>query len=71
MISINISDLITLKDYFFTYAHCEIHPTKCLGVNASIISFPDHNQYPRNVYQSAIGKREIGIYSTDFNIWIL
>ena len=39
-----------------TYTHCEIHPSMILGVCASIIPFPDHNQSPRNTYQSAMGK---------------
>jgi hypothetical protein len=26
------------------YTHCEIHPAMILGVCASIIPFPDHNQ---------------------------
>lgn len=35
-----------------TFTHCEIHPSMILGVCASIIPFPDHNQSPRNTYQS-------------------
>jgi DNA-directed RNA polymerase II subunit RPB2 len=31
-----------------TWTHCEIHPAMILGVCASIIPFPDHNQSPRN-----------------------
>lgn len=27
-----------------TYTHCEIHPSMILGICASIIPFPDHNQ---------------------------
>jgi DNA-directed RNA polymerase II subunit RPB2 len=27
-----------------TWTHCEIHPSMILGVCASIIPFPDHNQ---------------------------
>ncbi|PRQ48401.1 putative DNA-directed RNA polymerase [Rosa chinensis] len=30
--------------YSDTYAHCKIHPSLILGVCASIIPFPDHNQ---------------------------
>ena len=30
--------------YCSTYTHCKIHPAMILGVCASIISFPDHNQ---------------------------
>lgn len=43
--------------YCSTYTHCEIHPSMILGVCASIIPFPDHNQSPRNTYQSAMGKQ--------------
>lgn len=37
--------------YCDSYTHCEIHPAMILGVCASIIPFPDHNQSPRNTYQ--------------------
>ena len=31
-----------------TWTHCEIHPSMILGVCASIIPFPDHNQVRRS-----------------------
>ena len=43
MIAMTPDDLDT-ETYCSTYTHCEIHPSMILGVCASIIPFPDHNQ---------------------------
>jgi DNA-directed RNA polymerase beta subunit len=40
-----------LKRVNETHTHCEIHPSMMLGLLASLISFPDHSQAPRNTYQ--------------------
>lgn len=55
MISMTIEDLRSARTspnpYSTSYTHCEVHPAMILGVCASIIPFPDHNQSPRNTYQ--------------------
>ena len=50
------------------YTHCEIHPSTIFGVLASCIPFPEHNQSPRNCYQTCMAKQAIGVYAMNYDM---
>ena len=49
------------------YTHIEIFPSAILGAGASIIPYPEHNQSPRNTYESAMAKQSLGFSTPMMN----
>ena len=43
--------------------HVELHPSCLLGICAGMIPFLNHNQAPRNIYEAAMTKQAIGMFS--------
>jgi len=49
------------------YTHCEIHSSLMLSPSSLQIPFPEHSQYPRNVFSCQQTKQAVGIYCSNYN----
>lgn len=49
------------------HTHMEVFAPAILGAGASIIPYPEHNQSPRNTYESAMAKQSLGFSTPMMN----
>ena len=58
-------DVNSINEAFFT--HCEIHSSLIMSAVSLNIPFPEHSQYPRNVFSCQQTKQAVGVYSSAYN----
>mgnify|MGYP001344998585 CR=1 FL=1 len=49
------------------HTHCEIHSSLILSAVSLNIPFPEHSQFPRNVFSCQQTKQAVGVYTSAFN----
>ena len=68
--SIETENILIAKDlrtFENRHTHCEIHSSLMLSAVSLNIPFPEHSQYPRNVFSCQQTKQAVGVYSSAYN----
>ena len=67
LVSMTPEKLYSKDPNLYKYTHCEIHSSLMLSPSALQIPFPEHSQYPRNVFSCQQTKQAVGIYCSSYN----
>ena len=50
------------------HTHMELAASSVLGICASVIPYPQHNQSPRNTYEAGMAKQALGLFSANYRL---
>ena len=64
----NVYIAIESEELTPSHTHLEIDISTILGICASVIPFPQHNQSPRNTYEAGMSKQALGLYAKNFQL---